>query len=72
MYVIFEDLERATGPAVHRDDCPRYIRRKIGAKTVRWHNGFPDYAAASAKAKSIERPPKCPACLNPPCCKPAA
>ena len=70
-YVVFEDLAWATGPGVHRDSCVRYVRRKVGARTVRWHDGFQDYAGALAKANAVARPPKHPARPDPPCCKPA-
>jgi hypothetical protein len=69
-YVVFEDLEWAAGPAVHSDSCRRYRQRKPGAATVRWHEGFADYASAAAKANAIARPPKYPARLDPPCCRP--
>jgi hypothetical protein len=71
-YVVFEDLDWAAGPAVHNDSCRYYVQRKPDATSVRWHEGYPDYPSAIAKARSIARPPKYPARLDPPCCRPAA
>ena len=70
-YVVFEDLDWAEGPAVHHDSCPRYVRRKLEATTVRWHEGYPDYPSATTEARSIARPEH-QARLDPPCCRPAA
>lgn len=69
-YVVYEDLRWAAGPAVHRDTCSQYVRRKPNATTVRWHAGFADYSSAVAKANAIARPPKYPARLDPQCCNP--
>ena len=67
-YVVFEDLVQAEGPAIHCDSCRYYRNRKPGATTTRWHEGFPDYQTAVAKAEAIARPPKYPARLNLDCC----
>jgi hypothetical protein len=70
-FVVFEDMNWAVGPAVHRDTCRHFVGRKLSATTVRWREGFKNYAAAVAHARGIERPPRYPARPDPGCCRPS-
>jgi hypothetical protein len=71
-FVVFEDLAKAVGPAVHRDTCRHFRNRKPNATTVEWHMGFADYDSAKALALTLEYLPRLPARLNPKCCSPAS
>ena len=41
MYVVFEDIMKATGPKAHRDTCGHYQRwLKEGSDTTKWHGPY--------------------------------
>lgn len=54
-YFVSQDLENASGPRVHIHSCGSYVRRKRGAKTMRWHGPFATDTMALKFAKGIAR-----------------
>jgi hypothetical protein len=68
-FVVYVDKANATGPKVHRESCPIYGNRKIGATTSEWYPPTPDYESAAKTALAHVKGSK-EANLNPGCCSP--
>lgn len=68
-FVVYVDLDNATGPKVHLDTCGVYLRRKPGATTSKWYEDIESYEEAVRIAKSRERGNK-PFNSSPSCCSP--
>lgn len=70
-FYVSEDLAKASGPKVHRDDCRQFLRRKPAATTTRWHGPFVSYTTALAELDRVSKGHRQPANPDPRCCKPA-
>lgn len=55
-FMVFEDVDNATCPKVHKTDCrhyKQYVQKGEATRSTKWHGPFDDHAEACKKATNI-------------------
>jgi len=55
MYVVFEDLEKATDPKLHSLKCTHYQNRDRKATTTKWHGPYNSFIEAWNLCQAIAK-----------------